>query len=347
MKNNHHHWAVPLSGVLFMGAGLSAIAAPDQATYFDSTNRVTLSMRFGLNIQAKFSGIGTAAGSGHYFDGYVLTDSTGNYLGYTSYWGANGPSQYNQPGQPANTFSFHNPVNSSAGSSADNSPYLGLELTYDRQLGVKEDWHHLRYGVEGAVNYMNISVDNHSSYGTAVSTTPYTYGGVPGVLPSSWPYQGAYNGNPNDPTLGVPALPTTTTPGGNLQVQDDFNANLWGGRLGPYVELPFGKQEQFTLALSSGLALGLVDASESWNEALTLPGGGAPIRISGSGNNFDVLWGWYVSGTANYQLNQQWGLAAGVQFQDLGTYSHNFSGRTAQLDLSQSVFFQFGVSYSF
>jgi hypothetical protein len=36
-----------------------------------------------------------------------------------------------------------------------------------------------------------------------------------------------------------------------------------------------------------------------------------------------------------------------VQFQDLGTYNHNYNGRSAQLDLSQSVFIKVGISFDF
>jgi hypothetical protein len=38
---------------------------------------------------------------------------------------------------------------------------------------------------------------------------------------------------------------------------------------------------------------------------------------------------------------------AGVQFQDLGLYDHNFGGRSVELDLSKSIFLHAGVSFSF
>jgi hypothetical protein len=59
------------------------------------------------------------------------------------------------------------------------------------------------------------------------------------------------------------------------------------------------------------------------------------------------MWGYYVGLDATYKFNNRWGADVGVQFQDLGIYSHNFGGRTAQLDLSQSIFIQVGISYSF
>ena len=220
-----------------------------------------------------------------------------------------------------------------------------MELAYDRQLGVKEDWHHLRYGVEGALNYMKFSMVSSNAARTPVSTENYTFGGIPGQIPPPG-YRGGYSGNPGDPVLVAGGTPGATT-AGTFQSHDDFEADLWGGRLGPYVEIPFGKSQQFTLALSGGLAVGLINANESWQQTLVLAGGGGSGTTAGGGNDFDMLWGWYAGATANYQFSEHWGLAAGVQFQDLGTYGHSFGGRTAQLDFSQSVFVQVGVSYSF
>ena len=352
-KNNHHHWAFPLTGALLLGAGVSASAQPAQfpgVEYpsLDTTNRVTLSLRFGLNISTKFRGVGSAGGPGHYSDGYVLTDSTGNFLGYTSNWGYNNAGQYSQLGnanQPPNSFAFHNPVasaKSTSPSSGDN-PNLGFEVKANRQLGVKEDWHNLRYGIEGAFNYMKISENSNSGYNTSATTENYLFGGIPGQIPTPG-YRGHYNGDP-----GSPVLVANGTPGANvnamLQTHDSFDADLFGGRLGPYIELPFGKQEQFTLALSGGLALGVISASESWKQTLILAGGGGSSTTSGGGNDTGLLWGWYVGASANYRIDKHWGIDAGVQFQDLGTYDHSFGGRHAVIDLSQSVFFTVGVSY--
>jgi len=348
MKNNHYHWAVPLTGVLLLGVGGSVFAQTqpplEPPPALAATNRLTLSLRYAFNIDAKLRGIGSA-GPGHYADGYVLPDSTGNYLGYTSYWGYNNASQYN--GAVQNTFSFHNPYpgSSAAPSSSEDNSEPGVELTYDHQLGVKDDWHHLRYGVEGALNYMKFSLNTTSSYNAAVATENYTFGGIPGQIPSAG-HRGSYSGNPGDPVLYATGTsgPDTT---GTLVSHDDFDANIWGGRLGPYVEMPFGKQQQFTLALSGGLAAALIDANESWKQTLTLAGGAGSGTTTGGGNNVDVLWGWYAALTANYQFTEHWGLAGGLQFQDIGTYSHSFHGRIAQLDLSQSLFLELGVSYSF
>src|SRR5471032_843290 len=101
MRKKHYQWAVPLTGMVLFGTAVSA--EQDKYTYLDSTNRITLSLRFGLNIHSKFKGIGSSFASGsaaaagsrrtpngdlyNYDDGYVLTDSTGNFLDLSTYWG--------------------------------------------------------------------------------------------------------------------------------------------------------------------------------------------------------------------------------------------------------------------
>ncbi len=355
MNKTYVYLAVPLTGVLVLGARVSSFGQLDQTPPLEkysmnSTNRLSLSLRYGMNISAKFHGVGSAGGPGHYFDGYVLTDSTGNYLDYTSFWGYQNAAQYNQLGNvnlPANSFSYHNPVPSdfASPSSSGDDANLGLELAYQRQLGVKEDWHNMRYGFEVALNYMKLSTSSHGASLTDVLTDNFLFGGIPGQIPLPG-HQGGFNGDPGDPVLVVPGIPGLNTTG-TLQSHDGFDADIWGARIGPYIQFPFGKKDQFTLSFSGGLALGFINANESWKQTLTLDNAGGASTISGGGSNFDVLCGWYIDATADYQINERWGLAAGVQYQDLDTYSHNFSGRTAELDLSSSIFFHIGISYNF
>ena len=101
MKKKHYHWAVPLTGAVLFSVAVSA--EQDKYTYLNSTNRVTLSLRFGLNIRSKFSGIGTSFTSGsifgnnrttpngdpyNYDNGYVYADDfTVPGTDYTRYWG--------------------------------------------------------------------------------------------------------------------------------------------------------------------------------------------------------------------------------------------------------------------
>src|SRR5581483_9387123 len=228
--NKKYFFAVPLTGIICLHAAApdadKHLSDADKHIYLDSTNRLTLSLRYALNFNAKFKGVATglvpnSSGAGsrtpdgapyNYTDGYVLTDSTGNFGGQTSYWGYNDAAQYDSG---ASTFTLHSAPSES---SAKDKP-LGLELTYDRQFGEKDDWHNLRYGVEAAVNYMNISLSDNDTSG---NTVVYNFGGIPGDQPPPG-FQGSFNGNPGDPVIVVP--PVSSTPGAFIS-HDKFSGNL-------------------------------------------------------------------------------------------------------------------------
>src|SRR5271154_3979637 len=100
MKKNHRNLAVGTASLFLFATAVSA--EPDQQTYLDSTNRVTLSLRFGLNVSARFKGVGGSltpslpAANGrltphgdpyNYDDGYAYPDNTGSSDGHSWYWG--------------------------------------------------------------------------------------------------------------------------------------------------------------------------------------------------------------------------------------------------------------------
>jgi hypothetical protein len=363
MNKNQQVWLLPIAGSLLLAT--AAASSQDRPAYLeradnlDSTNRLTGSIRFGLNITGKFlnpggslnsrnpaaNGRRTPNGNNYnYDDGYVLKDVSGNAGGQTWYWGYDNSSQVNA--SQANSIDMHRVTAPGLpGENSADTPSVGAEVSYDYMLGVKENWHHLRYGVEMAVNFMPFNFDTGGSYNTSIATRTDTYAYTSGTTPPGAPYQGSFGG-PGF-VIGSASVNSTTVfvPGANLNLSEHFNADLWGFRLGPYIEDPL--TEKLSLHVSGGLAVGIVDANASWSETLTLPGGGGSTTTSGNGSDTQVMWGYYIGLDAVYQFNDRWSVDADVQFQDLGTYNHNFSGRTAQLDLSQSLFVQVGVSYSF
>ena len=350
MKKNHNHWVIPLTGVVLFSAAVSA--EQDRYTYLNSTNRVTLSLRFGLNIHSKFMGIGgsLAAGSAPngYYDGYVVTASPPNTSpnpNYTTYWGYDNTTQLlGAPGAYTGV-EFHSATataTSSDVSSGGDKPYPGFELSYDRELLEKENWRDLRFGLEAALNYMNISLNNVSAFGATASTTSEDYS-FPIPIPNPPPFTDT--GLPGQPALHVPGTPgPASSTSATILTRDHFDADLWGGRLGPYVELPLTKK--FDLRLSGGLAIGLLNANESWQQTL-MPSGGGSSTTAGGGDAFETLWGYYASVDATWQINHRWAVDGALQFQDLGKFDHSFQGRQVELDLSRSLFVELGISYSF
>jgi len=363
MKRNHKNWTVPVSGALLLATAVSA--EQDLQTYLNSTNRVTLSLRFGLNITGRFKGVGANLGSGapfaggrrtpngdpyNYDNGYALTDISGNAGGQSWYWGYDSSSQINA-GNSTIAMDRTTATGLPGGDDKDDSPYVGAELTYNYEIGLKENWHQLRYGLEFAVNWLPIEFNSGGLYNATLTRLTDTYSYTPGTtppgynVPSELPFQGTYQG-PNF-VINVPPVSSVTTlvPGATFLVQEHYDANLWGFRLGPYIEMPLS--QRWSLHLSGGLAVGVLNGDASWHETLTLPGGGGSVSSSGSGSDTQLLWGYYVGLQAAYQFNDRWGVEAGVQFQDLGVYDHNFGGRTLELDLSKSIFLHAGISYSF
>ncbi len=348
-------WRTPVTGALLLATAVSA--EQNLETYQYSTNRVTVSLRFGLNIKGKFKGTGGSLASGaagsqqtprgdkyNYDDGYVLTDISGNAGNQSWYWGYDNASQVNASG--ANTIDFHRdtalgvPNQNSGG----DTPYVGAEIAYNWELG-KDDWRHIHYGLEAAINFMPINFRSGGLYNATLSRLTDTYSYTDGTTPPGAPYQGSFGGAGfviNTPPVGST---TVTVPGATFLAQQDFDANLWGFRLGPYLEMPLS--QKWSLHLSGGFALGLLDSQANWRETITLPSAGGATTKSGSGSDFSALYGYYVSLTAAYQLSERWAIEGGVQFQDLGTYEHNFAGRLAELNMKNSLFIQVGVSYSF
>ena len=299
---------------------------------------------------------GPATGGGQnrtYEDGYNWVNAGGNPEGSTTYWGYdNRASQYNEA---AATLTLHSTSSDATASSndRDDNPSLGFEITYNLELSRSESW---RWGLEGAFGYMNVSVHDSrtlSANATRISDTfqfpfdPETGGPVTPPLSSSYsgPYTPALEGTP---FLGdSPSRQTQILPGGAaITGQRSFDANVFGFRFGPYLDIPLS--ESVMLTFSGGLALAQVASDFSYHETVTLADIGSVSR-SGSGSHADLQVGYYAAGNVAVALNEDrsWQLFGGVQFQDLGHYEHKLDGKAAVLDLGQAIFVALGVSYSF
>lgn len=327
---------------------LVGLVPPVVAADQDATNRLTFSGRFGLNISAKFKNLRSAPPGNprttpdgdpyNYDDGYVLTDVSGNAGGQTWYWGYdNSASQIS-----GNTILMNRstPVGHPAARTLEDDPYLGAELTYNRLLGVQGK---ARYGLEVAANYLNLSLNANRTFSGTVSRLtdayPFTPGTTPPAATPASPYQGSFNG-PGFLLGDTPVSSTTTLiPGATITDAQRLDANLWGFRLGPYVELPLS--ERWNLYFSGGLATGLLDSEVAWTQTI----GASSTR--GGGHALDVLWGFYAGANVSWRFSEHWSAIGGAQFQSLGNYQHAFGGRKVEMDFSNSVFLTLGLGYNF
>src|SRR6266567_1374477 len=207
----------------------------------DDTNRLTFSARFGFNISAKFKPtsapfqfpVGRTAPDGqpfNYEDGYVHSDVSGNFGGQTWNWGYDNSSRQvvgNTIEMSRTTSGGNVPT-----STLDSDIGYGFELAYARQLGSKGK---LRFGVEAAVNYLNLSLEDHNTFsvnGTRqVDAYPFTPGTTPPEATSGNPYQGSFNG----PGFVIDTNFTSRTESviaGMGTGSHRFDADIWGLRLG-------------------------------------------------------------------------------------------------------------------
>lgn len=347
----------PLLPVATLGI-LSVSAAPFTPTRVvpmpsDSPNQFTGSFRMGFNVKTSFENVGaftsapsqtTPAGDAfNYDDGYVLTDSSGNQMGYTRYWG------YTSPGQlPGNgTLLMHR--STSAGSTVGGEveePLPGFELTFRRELWRGET---LRWGVEVAGNYMPLRVHS-SGAATSLATRQTDAYALPTLEGGGYvtPPQAPYFQGPDLPPGGsivIGANPVSSITDAMLASASgarDFDANILGLRLGPYVEMPVGAKGR--LSLSGGLSFAYVLSDFDFQDDLTTP---IARSFSGGGSDSGGIVGAYLAGEASYQFSPAWEVYGAAEFQYLDKYSHSESGRTAVLDMTKSVFVSFGVKYTF
>ncbi len=319
----------------------------------ESANKLSASFRMAFNVKASFENVGAFnSGTGqttpdgdawNYDDGYVLTDSSGNAMGYTRYWGYISSGQL--PGDGTILMHRYSSGGATVGADSD-EPLPGFELRYRRELGRGEKW---RWGLEAAANYMRVNIHQSgtTSAGTFSLTDAYALPPLEGggyVSPPPAPYYHGSDLSPQgNPVIGATPISTLTdSMMASVSGSHDFEANVIGWRLGPYVEMPLGQKGR--LSLSGGLSLAYVLSDFNFTESMASP---VATSASGGGSDSDLLVGAYLSGEASYQLARAWEVFGSVQFQYLDKYSQTESGRTAVLDMTKSLFVAVGVNYSF
>jgi hypothetical protein len=329
-------------------------------------NRFGVSYRASFTIDADFRNVGNlgksprGAGPGpnpvkgdrvnrDYDDGFVHADTPHNDFGVTQTWGVKDASQIDE------NFDVH--MSSTTGRSVnpstyDDDPQHGFELTYNRELGrgAKNNW---SWGVEGAFGWTDIEiVDNRRLVGGTKKITD-TYGlGFPQEQGRANPnFPGWYYAEETDeeyPQSSIPDVPesrsvSTKRAGSVITGERRFDADLFIFRLGPYIDLPI--DDHFTVSLSGGFAMGIMDGKFSYNQVITTEANRTAQRASHS--KTDVLFGGYLSATIHYAINECWDVFVGGQYIGLCDYEVQARGQRVKIDLSKTAHFVAGLSYSF
>jgi hypothetical protein len=380
MKRNSTHWLALLA---FAAFAVRALAVEIEEPREEDKHRLSLSGRFGFNINAKFKGnaVGgftTPTGSGrrtpsdpndpqgtrpyNYDNGYIYNDISGSADSLTWFWGYdNSSAQVNSstlnPGGYNNAIPDNSilltrttTVGSTGGDQklAGDEPYLGFEITYNRELGRRE---RRRWGIEAAFNHLNLCLGTRANSSATAVTVTDAYQYFPGTTPPNGtpanPYQQTYSG-PITGTAGfvvsnIIAATFGSTNTASVVGNYKFRADVFGFRLGPYLDFPLG--ERTLLSLNAGVALGLVSSHASWSETVTV--NSATTVASASGSSCGVMWGGYLGANLSYQINRRWSVTGGVQWQGLSSYSQTLGTKKVELDMENALFVTIGVSYSF
>ena len=316
-------------------------------------NRFGLSYRLGFTISARFKGLGSQrvlnprltpnGDAWNYDDGYNLEDTPYFPSTMTAYWGYTGPKATQAPGDGflhLSQTTYGGDVTSSRG---NGDPQQGLELSYNRELG---QIGRNRWGLEGAFNYMTLVIKNNETlFGNAIKHTDKF--DLQGVIIPDPPVYGTKGppGGANQPAISHIAVPDTsvniTT---TLAGQRKIDADVYGFRLGPYLEVPIYKR--LALSLSGGLAVAAVNSQFNYNEVVSVPGIGV-FAQSGAGSRSEVLFGVYAGGSVSYSFSKSWSAFVGGQYQNVGHFSHQVGGKVAELDFAKTAILNTGIGFSF
>ncbi len=340
------------STIVSLSLAMLAVAAADADVEHSvawKRNRVSVSFKAAFNIEAEFidagstfalSDPGPATGSAEertYDNGFNKVDITGNNHGGligTWFWDYSDPSQVSGGSVTMQSTS----ATVSGSTTATDEPYLGFELTYNRELGAKGRIH---YGIEGAFGFFNVSITDTDPLPGITATVTDSFslnGGIPTAPPTGYTFQG-----PHQVISSTPSRAVTTTAGSGIGGVRNIDANVYGFRLGPYMDIDLGKD--WYLTLSGGLAFAAVDSDFGLFESVSLPSGDA-LR-AGSEGGTDWVLGGYVSGSVGYALSENVSIFVGAQYQALGDVQETIGAKEMILHLGGAISGVAGVSVSF
>jgi hypothetical protein len=126
--------------------------------------------------------------------------------------------------------------------------------------------------------------------------------------------------------------------------QRTLDAQVYALRAGPYYEFAIGNG--WSGRLGGGLAVAVADMQYTYSETIFF-GGGAGVSNAGSSEDTSFQAGGYLEGKLLFAVTPATSLFAGVQYENLGTFSHKTGNEQAQLDMSSTINVLLGVQFNF
>jgi len=269
-----------------------------------------------------------------YDDGFVRQDAGGPAAAETWYWG------YQQAAQAAGDAVAMHALTGRTGASFDertDDPQLGAELAYAHRL---VDINGAVIGLEIGAAWTGFNVADRGSAATLLARQTDTFS-LGGLMPPAAPYAGTFDG----PGPLLPREPATSvTAPGTLAGTRELDADVWGLRLGPVLELPMG--DLLAVQLSGGLAVSWVDAELSYRETVTFASGPA-LHLSGRASEDDWLFGGYLRGQLTGQITGRCGAYVAVQYLVMEDLEVAGPERAADVELGGTVQVSAGLVFTF
>ncbi len=329
--------------------GCGSLAAAD---YTDAptagTHRISVNTRFFFNVTAEVSHpsspdrTGPATGGGLdrvYDDGFVKLDVSGNAGGKTWNWGYNNSSQV-----VGDAIEQHRTIGPRDGSTTE----LDTDLSYGGEVGWS--WEIRRFDIGRREARVGIDIfagwnqvgGNGSSTAAGSVTVQTDRFALNGVTPPLAPYAGTFAGP--GPLLSDSPTRSTVTQAATSQFAGDIDATMIGFRIGPWIEIPLTRK--LSLSMGFGLSAVHVVGSFSFSEQVTVAGIPQPV-VSGKVDRADWKSGFYVDTKLNWNINTEWSVFAGLQYQYLGTFKIDALGRQGRIGLESAIGITAGVGFSF
>jgi hypothetical protein len=338
-----------VSYLRLIGLGAVLVIVPFSVSAQDDSdaqwNHFGLDLRVGFNMQAKFSepsgslgGLPPGPGAGialnhQYNDGYVNVDSSGNKGGVTWNWGYQNPSQIS-----GGDVLMHATGAGSGGSDrVTDDPNIGLDFNYVRDF-VHAKWG--QFGIKAGFGYTPVNIRDKNPIGMSTETITDKYP-LNGVTAPLAPYTGSASGP--GPVLGSEPISRSISesPAGEAFGDHDLSASVFDFRLGPSFNFPVAKW--LSVQVGGGLAVGVVDGHFTFSE---FGAPGAP-GVSGSDTHTGVNPGAYGELGLAFRLCHSASIFTGVQYEYLGDFQQTAAGRTADLDLGATIFYELGFQWHF
>jgi hypothetical protein len=290
------------------------------------------------------------------------TSLVGDFLSYTPgrtrLWGYATDSQLTSRGVAMSTYSA-----TSDGASLSNKgrPAGGVELQVSRLLG------RLSRRVEWSLSAGLALNDIHNKANGTVHSTLHAstdFYGLNGLPAPAAPYSGpsyvdltdasgtlvATNGQETTtPISSTPdsLLSTLTSTPGAAAVQGNWKLKgaYYMMRVGPSLRAMV--TERLGLSASLGLAGAYAGTNYSVIEQFSVEGVADAIATTAESDKTKFLPGYYADLNAELAVTERTGFFAGVSVQSFGDYSQSVGGRTAKIDLGNSVGVRGGISIKF